>query len=516
MTSTRTKIFCLLLPILAFLSVFFVGCGEDDSVLYFLGEREIDIMLGTAEDSTATARLISSDMSATKVSYDSEIISYDLNSGSITPKSAGKTAILARLGDKTAVININVTEAIYCVSLNLSTSYFLKLTNTKPTEAIIPHTNTGYNMGFVFESLTPSVVTVDTNGVLTPVSSGEAVVRVYAKSACVSGEYTYITATTNVIVEEVATKYTLELLDSGLNLIPLSVTQNGFEYYEITSRELADDYYVMRLTCNVPLKDKLQSFSANSVDSASGREAFDFSSELQSHTVISRDGKVLYRPFYATRAGFYYAQFTLDDSGLNYYNLVESNMLRINIVGKCEEINLTSSLDDTNGVAYMPTNGEAKFYVDVDMGSSINASFDYSVDNAVTATRVDNRIYLSTSAVGTHTLVVTALDGGLSASINFEIRLASSSTEIVVDKTNFILNVGEYTTVAFSPVSSSLEPRVICLDEKGAEIDYDNTSLYLDLISGNLYIEALKPGSYFLKITTNAGLSSQIISILVI
>lgn len=517
MSIARLSVFGLVLPFLAFFGIFFTGCGEDsEAELAFLSDPKIEIMLGTADDPVASAPLYSSSLQSTKVAYNSNIISYDLNSGLITAKSAGSTTITATLQDKVTSVEVVVTEAVYCSSLNVSTSYFLKLTNSKPTEAIIPYTNAGYNMGFVFESLTPGVVSVDENGILTPESAGEAVVRVFARSACISGEYTYTVATTNVRVENVATEFNVEILDSGLNPVTATTETGGFVYYEINSREIANEYYVMRLTCDVPLKDKLQSFTASSVDSTDGQSAFDFSSELQNHTVITQDGKTLYRPFYATKAGFYYIQFNLDDSGLNYFNLISSNMLRVNIVGLCDEISLTSSIDDSSHVAYVDTKSIANFYVDVDMGEYNAQDFEYLVDSTVSSTRQGNRLYLSTSAIGAHTLTVRALDGsGVTATLNFEVKLSPAETGINLSSTEVSINVGEYAVIYFNSLPSFTEPCVVCVDEFGTEIEYDNSAILLDVLPGNLCITGLKSGSYFVKITTSIGLESQIISILV-
>ena len=92
MSIARLSVFGLVLPFLAFFGIFFTGCGEDsEAELAFLSDPKIEIMLGTAYDPVASAPLYSSSLQSTKVAYNSNIISYDLNSGLITAKSAGST-----------------------------------------------------------------------------------------------------------------------------------------------------------------------------------------------------------------------------------------------------------------------------------------------------------------------------------------------------------------------------------------------------------------------------------------
>ena len=516
MTKVRhlTVLTCLVLALCAML---LVGCGEktttDDTTLLFGCDEQITIRMGTLDAESAVAPLITNSNDEIKLSYNSDIINYDLDTGVITALEAGSTTLLATVNDKFASVQVVVEQAIYCTELKVSTAYYLKIDGNKQSEAITPITNTGYNMGFEFESLTPSVVTVDANGVLSPVSVGEGVIRVKAKNECLGYDYGYISATANVVVEERATQFDIEILDANQNPLALTPSEQGYDYYQLNNYSVNGEFYILKITSDIPMNNKYQSILETHFDGNNDQTSFDFSSELQRYNILSADGKTWYRPFYAVRSGFVYLQISLDDFGLNYFNTLLSNMLKINIVESAIEMNISSSIAANDDIAYL-NNGSAEFDLTVDIDSGALTEFTVLADN-LNFTISSNVIHITATKVGDYTITISTLDGSITKSYAFSVELQNLSNEINVETTNISLDVGEYEIVNFAPLSNNMAPvYAVFTDSEGNEIAAQD-GLIINLISNNIYIEAQKSGIYYIKLTNKAGLESQIIAILI-
>lgn len=117
------KTFLFALPVL-FVIALFCGCTynlDDDSqnsfVFKFSCPKEITMKLGTIDQSneTASAPLYANfDLDECTLEYDKEIITYDINTGTITALKSGETKIKATAGQKTVSVNVVVQKAVYC------------------------------------------------------------------------------------------------------------------------------------------------------------------------------------------------------------------------------------------------------------------------------------------------------------------------------------------------------------------------------------------------------------------
>ena len=504
--------------VLLLCGIVLVGCGEktttDDTTLLFGCDSQITIRMGTLDAESASAPLITNSDDEIKLSYNSDIINYDLDTGVITALEAGSTTLLAKVDDKIASVQVVVEKAIYCTSLQVSTTYYLKLNGNKQTEAIIPIANTGYNMGFEFESLSPNIVTVDANGVLTPVSVGEGVIRVKAKNECLGYDYGYITATANVIVEENATQFDIQLLDSNRNPLELIPSEQGYDYYQLNNYNVSDDFYILKITSNIPMNNKYQSLIETHFDGNNDTSSFDFNAELQRYNILSADGKTWYRPFYAVRSGLVYLQISLDDFGLNYFNTLLSNILKINIVEPVTEINIVSSIANNDDTVYLD-NGIAEFDIKVDTGN-ISTEFSITTSADLSYSIEGNTAHIKATKVGNYKITFFILDScNISKEYNFSVRLKNLGFAINVDKTEIVIEKGSFDVIYFTGIDDTLDSVfVVFLDDEGNEITEPDGINY-SLMSNNIYIEGQLEGTYYLKLKNKAGLESQIITILI-
>lgn len=514
------KSWLFLAPFLVIAIVFFAGCGNtqpepeiDESSISFGCDNYIYIKMGTTQNASALAPIVTDSKQSVIISYDRDVIDYDSTTGVITPVEQGRTMLMAQTKTSAASIEVVVERAIYCTDFDLSPFYKIKLEGNKETAPIEPFANNGYNMGFEFESLNPAVATIDANGIVTPVSEGEAVIRVYAKSGFVGSEYTLISRTTKVIVEPVATEYNIELLDS--NAEPLEKVNDSYHLY--LKNNLMQPFYILKIQADISLKSavhKLIFISPEASNDKNSADYLDFNADLQAYSPTNTDEKVVYMPFYAVSSGF--IQYSLCDAGLNHSNWLNSQVLNIEVSPLVSEINFSSNIEDK--IFYLEENSIGYVEVDVDFGDVVNAEFDLSTtDNFKDIRIVGKTIYLDVDSTGFYSFTITAKDPfGKLATFSFEVRKKWPDTEnfVRVSSKTLELTVGDYVILEYE-LSSATSDAFYCIEVDSDGNSKNSNAFEIDALSVNFYIEALKTGQYYVKITNGSGLESDIISILV-
>ncbi|MBQ7977767.1 MAG: hypothetical protein IJ301_04195 [Clostridia bacterium] len=514
------KSLLFLAPFLVVAICLFSGCGQTppptiDSIS-FNCEEQIYLKMGTTQEATASAIVVTNSQKDILFSYDTDVIDYNQDTGVITPVDAGTTYLLAQTGESSAQVKVVVERAVYCIDFELASSYRVKLNGNKESTAIIPSVGNGYNMGYEFESLAPSVATVNSEGIVTPISEGEAIVRVYAKSGCVGSSYTKISRTTKIIVEKVATQYKIELLDSDLN--PMSAIKNSSgidNYYLYSPNESLKPFYILKISSDISLKDavhKLLFVSQELDESKNSADYLDFNAELQAYRSISNDERTVYMPFYAVSSGI--IQYTFCDAGLNHSEWLTSDSIHIIVSPMCEQIKFVSPLE--NDIAYI-TDKSINFSVEVDMGECFGGFAISSTDNFKSIEITGNEINIDVETTGFYSFTITSNDPMKKmATYSFEVRRQwpQTSNFVCVSTKSVELDVDDYVVIEYK-LSSSTSDTFYCIttDSVGNEVSTDGISI--NPMTGNVYVEAVKSGQYYIVITNGNHLNSDIVSILV-
>lgn len=348
------KIWLSLAPCVLMIAFLFCGCGPEVSATQLSVDcgNEINMIYGTYQDEPAYARVVTNkSKNDLVIDYDSDIIDYNILTGKITANHTGKTELKISTGGSEVVVQVNVVSAFYCTFLNINSSYTIKMYD-EPCKVITPVVDDKYNMGFDFISQSPEIVTIDENGLFTPVSIGEATIEVRAKSGVGYGGYQYIYETAKVTVEDIATELKLEILDKDLQPLDTIQADEGFDYYELYSSETADrELYVLKMSSNIVINGKYFSETGwKLTQSNNGNLArlftFEVGNSANDIKAIDDGGKVLYRPFYATGCGIDYFQYSFLDVALNYQQDLESNLLKFKVYKQTETVNVNAYFDN--------------------------------------------------------------------------------------------------------------------------------------------------------------------------
>ncbi len=522
--SMKAKVSLLFLaPFILLFAVLFVGCGEerDPVSISFDCNSQINLKMGTLENALGNAPLITNYPEGVEIRYDESVIDYDVITGVITPLGAGDTILAAQVEDQIATVRVVVEEAIYCTTLELSDTYRVKLNSSNSAAAIQPVLNTGYNMGLEFVSQTPSIFEVDENGVITPKATGTGTLKVIAKTGCSGNTYGDIWETATIIVEDIATDYSVRILNSEYEPLDLVESADGYDYYELlTGEENARPQYIMEITSNISLKDTFSNLvGVNDGDTASAR-LFEFATDA--YSVISQDGKTLYRPFYATTCGTDYFRFNLIDAALNYENVLPSNTVKIVVCEPVTEIEITLTseqfADESTSVLEISENEMAELTAEI--LTNENSTKDFTVDydkEKLNITVVDNKLNITTSKSGVYTITVTSNDYlGISKSFTFKVRhIRFDGVDDIIFETDEIhMRVGEFCTVKYFTKYDTEGNSIYAVVTNDAGDSVQNDSLFIS-IEMNIYIEAYSSGTYYVMLSNGAGMTSEVLTIIV-
>lgn len=256
MILTKKKFFIAIVISLLFVlgMLSFSGCKKSDPYCYLLCEDEITLMMNT-NSSSADVKLITN--TQYEISWDNEIIDYDINLGKVTAKQSGKTKIsLSFYKNKqrySQSVSIIVKNAVFATDLSVKSSYTLFMGSEKNKLSADVSTLSGeeYNLGFSYDVLDENILTSSGDNLM-PVREGSTQVVIKAVSGYneETKEFMYISRTSEVFVEKQVTDLELELYDS--EKVVLSPVENVYSLFNGTKNDETILYYLkLRSTARI-------------------------------------------------------------------------------------------------------------------------------------------------------------------------------------------------------------------------------------------------------------------------
>lgn len=413
----KTKHLFLLMPFFVFISLFLVACTppkneiEDENVYPLLCKFEDStpvILSANDVNNEATVKLIVEGENITvkpEISYNDEIISYNETTGKIVAISEGSTSIIvlyqtSKQVYKQIYLNVNVVDSIFATSVVLNNSYKFKIYENTKSAKIVPYAVTresNYSHGFIFESLSPEVFEVSDEGDVMPLSEGVGILKVSAISGYNAqlDTYSYVSATTQIIVELPIENFSLDVVDKDFNtILSTSYYDKNYDlYYGKKYGQDAENKYYFKIECSKVLTDNLalhRDFKGTNLinDGASlhyllsGGESCDA-------------GRTIYIPFAVRDAGVESVTYSCLDVALNYYNELKSNTISFNSIPYMTDLSVScisyageeNVLENLYTVSKNPTTGNYTLYLlsgtdeDITLGQSagyanyVNISF---------------------------------------------------------------------------------------------------------------------------------------------
>ena len=152
-------------------------------------EEQLEV---TIEPSDAT------DQKITWTTDDDEVATVDEN-GKVTAVGAGETTITAKVGSFTLTTDVEVVVPIEKIELN-ETSIEMLPTQEKNLSVIITPNDTTEDTTVRWESNNPDVVSVDNNGVISALKSGNATITATVGSFSVSAEVKVLIPIDNIVI----------------------------------------------------------------------------------------------------------------------------------------------------------------------------------------------------------------------------------------------------------------------------------------------------------------------------
>lgn len=532
-------VFALPLLLIAFL---FCGCGQDntlqtsDYVVEFECPEIINMRMGTTDtnNEVALAPLYSNvDLSNCIIEYDDSIISYDANTGIIRALKSGSTQIKVTAGDKVDIIDVVVDQAIYCTSLTFNATDKILLGKTAELKV---NTNAGYNMGLEYVSLDPDVLTIDENGIITPVSLGYATIKVIAKSAVddyVDLGYRTIWATKTVQVVEERQQLNIEILDSNLEPLEYELDEYGIINYNLFSTPNQDLVYVIKLSSDKVFDSSCyvtESTTANDCTNTSGTAKRLWSWTNNFENIVVDSNYTLYRPFYAVDSGVDYFQESVLEVGMNFNSTVKSQPIKINVYKQTQDVNYTVYQDETCDTEYNLMNTEneyildktSKLFVKVNLDEFAIQNINYDFNNINCEATKDGFLISSSGVVGSGYLVLQSVDGSnITKVIKFYNDVENITIQVEDTSANLTLNngvAGFKTNYTVFDVNGNLLENQRCfiefLDASGNEITLsEDTVIYEDVTYKSFTINFYKSGTYYFRLVSENGYLSQIITV---
>ncbi len=337
------KIYLMMFPL--FLVVFLTcGCAgnkDANAMCEFDCDSVITLKIGTANssDAVAYAPLVTNTLVENlNISYDSSIIDYNIATGRIEALRSGTTRIKSTINDKTKSVQVNVEQAVYCTSLKCN-DFVMEYGKTAELisgsrKAFV--VNSGYNMGYTFGSLTPQILSVDSDGVVTANAVGNGQIYV----ATCSGvnplsptKYDTAWATINVTVMERRADLSLEIYNSDMTQqITSEEDEDGNEFYTLYSSKDGSVSYNLKISSDQSLKDCLFTEKTtvadciNEISCSSNNRLV-----VQGVYLLSQDQRTVYQSFKVVDCGTDAIQKGILESGQNFYYSSLSKRLNIRV-----------------------------------------------------------------------------------------------------------------------------------------------------------------------------------------
>lgn len=392
------KIQVLLLPCFLFIVCLFFGCNnvgditETDNQIYptlcKFSDNSLVELSTNDKNKTAVVKLEIVGDSITvqpTISYNENIISYNIETGEIVAKQVGTTNIVAlyqtsKNNIRQAILPVSVTETNFAHSIYVEDSYSFKLTTPAVSAKINPIVYTselndlGYSLGLTFESLTPEIFTVDNEGFVLPCSLGTGLLKITAISGYneVTDTYTYMSVTTSIVVEAPVSVFELSVVDKNLNPIQYDITDDNMLvynlYYGKKFGETTENFYYFKITCDKILSKCVISKFCETFNTVNTNSVI--------HKILpggesSDGGKIIYIPFNVCDSGSENIYFVNYDVALNYAKNLSSNIVKVCPIAYMSElyVSCVSFAGDSNVYENLyevepdPETGNWKLYI---------------------------------------------------------------------------------------------------------------------------------------------------------
>lgn len=520
------KIWLSFAPCVLMIMFLFCGCGSDNSVTELSVDcgKEINMIYGTYQDEPAYARIMTNkSKDDVVVDYDDKIIDYNLQTGEIIANHTGETELKISMGDNEVVVQVNVVGAYYCTFLNIKKADTIKLCD-ETCRAITPCADDNYNMGFDYISHSPDIATIDENGIVTPISAGEATIEVKAKSGVGYGGYQYIYETVTITVEDIATKFEIEILDKDLQPLKKVRNDEGFDYYELYSSENSDkELYVLKLSSNVVINGKYISeigWNLTQKNNDKTTRLYDNNVGNSANDIKSLEdgGKIIYKPFFVKDYGTDYFQYTLLDIALNYQQEIESNLIEFKVYKQTEQINvngyfdreMTESLDYTEQIIPLELKATGlNLYFSVSVNDFAKMCIYKINDSSVKSNFIsENILQVYFAKTGDYTISFVSEDRPeLCVTYNIKIfEQGADFDKIKLSNDVIFLDIGNYTFVSYKKFDRTGQETTENLDITTKVFDNNqnliNDALVFDASNNVISINALKSGVYTVQVSS--------------
>lgn len=340
----------LLTPFFAFFALFLISCAPQNQGDINAGENVYPVSCSFESNDLVTlysndrgnetfVPLIIEGQGVTvtpTISYNNQIIEYDVQSGRITAIAPGQTSIVVSYQTSADVfkqifLNVLVKKSVFAERVVLPSKYDFKLVQSTTLAAILPQEIIPISQGvytgqLMFESLSPSVFSVDEDGVVSPISIGTGRVKVSAVSGydASTDTYTYVFAEADVVVSEPIEWLSLDIVDSDYNTLT-SISSNSKLYNLYYGKKFGsnvENKYYFKLQCS----EKIPSILGKNCDTSNlvvdGRPLHEASGGDPAD-----EGRTYYIPFTVRDAGFEIVTYSCLDLGLNYAKSIYSNQV---------------------------------------------------------------------------------------------------------------------------------------------------------------------------------------------
>ncbi len=450
----------------------FCGCaasGDADAMCEFDCDSVINLKLGTADpnDAVACAPLLTNTLIQNiAIEYDDTVISYSVATGRIVALRAGSTKIKTTLNGVTKSVQVNVTDAVYCNDLRVID---FVMEYGKPADLLAYNrnyliANSGYNMGYTFESLTPEVLSVDALGVITANSCGQGIIKVAAKVGVnpnTPSGYDIVFRTICVTVVEQRMTLELTVLDKNMNELDYVLDASGAKNYTVYSTTNGSLNYYLKISSDQSLSNCLFTENTTYFDCLnlvldSDNQRLVRQSDLYQK---SQDERVVYQSFYLVDSGIDAIEKHILDAGYNFYYSSYSEKIWLNVYKLTTESDisvrvLNADLSpygnvDLNNDYCLYDDAEGNLtnfvYVDIIVNRYCEGKLAYESNNLTVEAEENGLLKVSAGATGgVATLTIWALDGSNACTtIGFYVYKMAVTITTQIDKNIIYLVDGE-------------------------------------------------------------------------
>lgn len=434
------KIHLMVFPLLL---VVFLACGcaenrDADAMCKFDCDSVINLKIGTASsaDAVAYAPLLTNTLIQNIIiDYDKTIISYEVATGRIEALRSGSTRIKCTVNDKTKSVLVNVEQAVYCALLECfdCVMEYGKTADLLSASRNTFKTNTYYNMGYTFESLTPDVLSVDASGVVTAKAVGAGQIQVVVLTGVnrnSATQYDTLSKTINIVVMERRNDLSLSIFNNDLTQeIESEVDENGVKCYTLYSSADGSISYNLKITSDQSLKNRFICESTTIADCVNYHQYSENDRLIvqDNNYIISKDEKTMYQTFRLVDCGTDTIQKEILDSGLNFFYKSLSEKINLRVYEQASSSDISTKVLSASGdkeyenistygsyCLYKSEDGDNPIvYVDVDISEYCNPQYEYSAQN-LTVTKADNGMLAVSfgESVGEGLLTISSADGG--------------------------------------------------------------------------------------------------------